>query len=174
FPLSRIAEAQFAPVLATSHVRFDNTSATEDWFAAAGGVDPVQIRSAIAYDGGITYRLSLAPLTWEDESLSLTSSAGAIAGTATPAMQAITAQGELGEVRFRANVVEHDGEPMPSQGRLLDITFDADYRLGGFGFYTGESNFNIARFSLETVAEAGDPLNVTLNNYGLSSLVTED
>lgn len=174
FPLRRIADAQFAPVLATSSMRFENTSATEDWFAAAGGVDPLQIHSDIGYDGGISYRLSLAPLTWEDETISLTSSAGAMSGTASADMQTLNMQGELGEVRFRANVEAPTGEPAPSQGRLLDIAFDAQYQMGRFGLYMGESKFNISQFSLETVAEAGDPLNVTLDNYALSSLVTED
>lgn len=177
FTLDRLGAAQFAPVLATTRTRLENTAATQPWFAAAEGSEPIESRAVIGYDNQILYRVDLAPLSVTRDGLSVNTSAGHFSGTVSADLQTVTGRAEMADVRLQTLVpdpADPSSAPVPVQARMLNLDMDADYRRGRFGFYVGEGKLGMERLSVETPSESGQPLTVTLNGYALSTLLTED
>lgn len=176
-PLSRVRAGQFAPVLATTRTRVERSAATQPWFDAAQAPEPIESRAVMGYNGQIAYQMEIAPLSLNREGLTFTTAAGELIGTVSSDLQSVQGQGQLPDMQLQGLVddpTDAENAPVPVQVRLLSTTLDFDYRRGQFGFYIGDANLRTERLALETPDGAGQSMTVTLNDYVLSSQLTED
>jgi uncharacterized protein YdgA (DUF945 family) len=173
FPWSRLTEGQFGPVLATTHSTLQRTEPVNAWFAAAGEAQPVEERSSIHYDGHIDFQLRFAPLAVKEPDLELESSEAVIAGRTDGNLDVLQFTGTLDAVRIRSSLSD-DAKKEPDRLAMQDIAFEADYRLGEFGVYLGDGKASIKRLSLDALDEEGQPLNIALNDYAITSHLSED
>lgn len=173
FPLPRLMEGQFEPVMATTHSLLQRTEPVGAWFAAAGDEQPVEERSSIHYDGHIDFRLRFAPLNVKEPSLELESSEAVIEGVTDGNLDVLQFTGALDTVRIRSRLSD-DARNEPDRLAMQGIAFQADYRLGEFGVYLGDGKASIKRLSLDALDEEGRPLNIVLGDYAITSHLAED
>ncbi len=173
FPWSRLLGARFAPVLAATHSQLENSGPASAWFAAAGNAQPVQERSDIHYDGNVDFTLQFAPLSVNQPELAFESSAGELAGRVSNDLSVVSFTGKLDTMRVKSHLSDA-ASPEPDSLTMQDIAFQADYRLGQFDIYLGEGKASIHKLSLDAVGEEGRPLNIVLNDYVITSHVSED
>ncbi|WP_028634634.1 YdgA family protein [Pseudomonas parafulva] len=61
FPWSRVKALKLMPVMALSNSTLDKDDATAAWYAAAGEQVPLSAQTSLAYGGGVTSQVRLAP-----------------------------------------------------------------------------------------------------------------
>lgn len=173
FPWVRLRNAEFAPVLAATRSTLENNGPVARWFAAAGGEQPMQEQSSIHYDGHVDFSLRFAPLVIEEPELEFESTEALITGRTDTSLDVLKFTGALDTVRMRTRLSEAAGAE-PDSLALQGLTFEADSRIGKFDVYLGQAKAGIKKLSLDATDNDGRALNIVLNDYLITSGVSED
>lgn len=145
FPLSRLAAGKFAPVMAQSHFRLQQSELTAPLFEAAGGKPPLTGEATVHYDQSQSARIDLAPLRYGDAEGTVRTS---------PASLAISVSSDRKHVGFSGQLAEFDfakaGNDQPISVQLRDLSLQADKQENASGFALGPSSVTIRHVLIQS------------------------
>lgn len=173
WPWSRVRTGALKPVLAATHTKLEETPPVSIWFDAAGGSTPFEEHSVFHYDGSVDFTARFAQLLLESPDFLLKSDGGSVQGHATDEGRALQIDGSFGEVRLHAGV-SPDFEEGPFELYLKGISLSAQSGQGRFGLYPGTAQVGIDEIHVNTQDEAGQPVEVVLENYRITGALMED
>lgn len=143
-PFSRLVSLKWLPVMATSHFALEKSPDTEKWFALSKDVSPLKGIANIGYNGSADGNVELLPLETKDEEGSLAFSGANLDFSTNDQARNVKLSGYMDS--FKVTTTDANDEPFSAE--LGGFTVAANLNKSDFGFYNGESTFELTNTKL--------------------------